>query len=40
MQTCSGLGLLESLLYGAALGWLIVSVPATVARMARGSDAP
>jgi|GEM_PF-3839539 len=29
------LGLLESLAYGALLGWLVVFVPATVARTAR-----
>lgn len=30
------LGLLESAVYGAFLGWLIAAVPATVGRMVRG----
>lgn len=30
------LGLVESVLYGALLGWLVAAVPGTVARMVRG----
>lgn len=30
------IGLVESLLYGALLGWLVAAVPATMARMVRG----